>query len=72
MLNQINRLVEQSSSRIQSGIANFLPGVLALIVILLVTFLLAWIVRMALGRFLREPRQRRFSASRPSRCRPDA
>jgi hypothetical protein len=54
MLNQINRLVEQSSSRIQSGIANFLPGVLALIVILLVTFLLAWIVRMALGRFLRK------------------
>ena len=53
MLNQINRLVEQSSSRILSGIANFLPGVLALIVILLVTFIVAWIVRMALGRFLR-------------------
>jgi len=53
MLYQINRLVEQSSSRILSGIANFLPGVLALIVILLVTFIVAWIVRMALGRFLR-------------------
>jgi mechanosensitive ion channel-like protein len=53
MLQQINRLVEQSSSRILSGIANFLPGVLALIVILLVTFLVAFIVRMALGRFLR-------------------
>ena len=53
MLYQINRLVEQSSSRILSGIANFLPGALALIVILLVTFIVAWIVRMALGRFLR-------------------
>jgi hypothetical protein len=53
MLQQINRLVEQSSSRILSGIANFLPGVLALIVILLVTFLVAFIVRVALGRFLR-------------------
>src|SRR5215467_12246175 len=53
MLYQINRLVEQSSSRILSGIANFLPGVLALIVILLVTFIMAWIVRMALSRFLR-------------------
>ena len=53
MLQQINRLVEQSSSRILSGIANFLPGVLALVVILLVTFLVAFIVRVALGRFLR-------------------
>jgi hypothetical protein len=53
MLYQINRLVEQSSSRILSGIANFLPGVLALIVILLVTFLVACIVRVALSRFLR-------------------
>jgi len=53
MLYQINRLVEQSSSRILSGIANFLPGVLALIVILLVTFILAFIIRVALGRFLR-------------------
>jgi hypothetical protein len=53
MLDQIKRLVEQSSSRIQSGIANFLPGVLALIVILLVTFIVASIVRIVLGRFLR-------------------
>ena len=53
MLYQINRLVEQSSSRILSGIANFLPGVLALIVILLVTFIVAWVVRVALSRFLR-------------------
>jgi hypothetical protein len=53
MLYQINRLVEQSSTRILSGIANFLPGVIALLVILLVTFIVAVIVRAVLGRFLR-------------------
>jgi hypothetical protein len=53
MLYQINRLVEQSSTRILSGIANFLPGVLALLVILLVTFIVALIVRTVLSRFLR-------------------
>jgi hypothetical protein len=53
MLYQINRLVEQSSTRILSGIANFLPGVLALLVILLVTFIVALIVRTVLRRFLR-------------------
>src|SRR5215831_10554715 len=50
---QINRLVEQSSSRIVSGIANFLPGLLALIVMLLVTFIVAFVVQVALRRFLR-------------------
>src|SRR6516164_1080718 len=50
---QINRLVEQSSSRILSRLANFLPGVLALIVILLITVIVAFIVRAALRRFLR-------------------
>lgn len=50
---QINRLVEQSSSRILSGIANFLPGVLAFIVILLLTIVVASIVRVTLRRFLR-------------------
>jgi hypothetical protein len=53
MWGQVNRLVEQSSSRILSGIANFLPGVLALIVILLLTLIVASIVRVAMRRFLR-------------------
>src|SRR5215831_4728879 len=53
MLNQINRLVEQSSSRILSGVADFLPGVLALIVILLITSVVAFLVRVVLRRFLR-------------------
>jgi len=53
MWDQINGLVVQSSNRIMSGIANFLPGVLALIVILLITIVATIIVRMALRRFLR-------------------
>jgi hypothetical protein len=50
---QVNRLLEQSSSRILSGIADFLPGVLALIVILLITSIVAFVVRVTLRRFLR-------------------
>jgi hypothetical protein len=53
MWGQVNRLMEQSSSRILSGIANSLPGVLALILILLLTLIVASIVRLALRRFLR-------------------
>jgi hypothetical protein len=50
---QINRVLEQSADRILSGIANFLPGVLAFIVVLLITIIVASIVRVALRRFLR-------------------
>jgi Mechanosensitive ion channel, conserved TM helix len=53
MWEQINGLVVQSSNRIISGVANFLPGVLALIVILLVTLLMTVVVRVVLRRFLR-------------------
>jgi hypothetical protein len=53
MWDRINGLVVQSSDRIISGIANFLPGVLALIVILLITIIVSAIVRVALRRFLR-------------------
>src|SRR5262245_26136545 len=52
MGNQINELVVQSSNRIMSGIANFLPGVLALLVILLITMLVTVVVRIVLRRFL--------------------
>jgi Mechanosensitive ion channel, conserved TM helix len=54
MWEKINGLVVQSLNRIISGIANFLPGVLALIVILLVTILVTVIVRRPLRRFLRK------------------
>jgi hypothetical protein len=50
---QINKLLEQSADRILSGIANFLPGVLAFLVVLLFTIIVAFIFRMALRRFLR-------------------
>jgi hypothetical protein len=53
MWDQIHELVVHSSNRILSGIADFLPGVLAFIVILVITFLVTVIVRMALRRFLR-------------------
>src|SRR5215510_12485436 len=53
MWEQIHGLVVQASDRIVSGIANFLPGVLALIVIIAITVVLTVIVRMALRRFLR-------------------
>jgi hypothetical protein len=53
MWEQIHGLVVQASDRIVTGIANFLPGVLALIVIIAVTVVLTVIVRMALRRFLR-------------------
>jgi hypothetical protein len=53
MWDQINGLVVQSSNRIMSGIANFLPGVLALVVILLFTMLVTVVVRVVLRRFLR-------------------
>ena len=54
MWDKINGLVVESLNRIISGIANFLPGVLALIVILLVTILVTVIVRTVLRRFLRK------------------
>jgi hypothetical protein len=54
MWSKINGLVVESSNRIMAGIANFLPGVLALIVILLVTILVTVIVRRVLRRFLQK------------------
>jgi hypothetical protein len=53
MWEQIHGLVVQASDRVVTGIANFLPGVLALIVIIAITVMLTVIVRMALRRFLR-------------------
>jgi hypothetical protein len=53
MWDQIHGLLVQSSDRIITGIANFLPGVLALIVIVAITVMLTAVVRLALRRFLR-------------------
>src|SRR5215831_2656671 len=54
MWDKINGIVVEALNRIMAGIANFLPGVLALIVILLVTILVTVIVRRALRRFLQK------------------
>jgi hypothetical protein len=53
MWEQINALLTQASSRIVAGVANFLPGLLALILIVLVTFSVAALIRVGLRRFLR-------------------
>ena len=53
MWEQINEMLAQSSNRVITGIANFLPGLLALLVIFLVTITLAGIVRFVLRRFMR-------------------
>jgi hypothetical protein len=53
MWEQINAVLTQASSRIVAGIVNFLPGLLALIVIVLATFTVAALIRVGLRRFLR-------------------
>jgi Conserved TM helix len=50
---QINQLVVQASQRIMTGIINFLPGLLALLVIVSITVVVTVVVRVALRRFLR-------------------
>jgi hypothetical protein len=52
MWEQINGLLTQASGRIVSGVANFLPGLLALILIMMVTVTVALVVRVILRRFL--------------------
>ena len=53
MWDQFHALLSQASNRIVSSVANFLPGLLALLVILLFTFAIMAIVRVTLRRFLR-------------------
>jgi hypothetical protein len=53
MWEQFAAVLAQSSNRIVTGIANFLPGLVALLVVLLITIALSAILRVALRRFLR-------------------
>jgi hypothetical protein len=53
MWDQIHDLLSQASYRIVSGVANFLPGLLALLVILLFTVAIIAMLRVGLRRFLR-------------------
>ena len=54
MWDQIHALILQSSDRIFAGVANFLPGLLAFLLILVFTLALVAVFRLALRRFLRE------------------
>ena len=53
MWDRVNEILNQSADRITASIANFLPGLLAVVIVLLLTLLVAWIVRRMLRRFLR-------------------
>jgi hypothetical protein len=53
MWDQIHAVLSQSLNRIITGVANFLPGLLAFLMILLFTIALVAIFRFALRRFLR-------------------
>jgi hypothetical protein len=52
MLNQINAILNDATARVTKSIAEFLPGLLALAVILLVTVAIAWIGRIMIRRSL--------------------
>jgi hypothetical protein len=53
MWDQIRTLLLQSSDRILTGVANFLPGLLTFLLIVLFTIVIAAASRVALRRFLR-------------------
>jgi len=52
MWEQVQRALNESTSRVITEIANLLPGLAALIVALVVSGILAWIVAFVLRRFL--------------------
>jgi len=53
MWDQIRTALLESANRILTGVANFLPGLLAFVLILLFTIIIAALSRAALRRFLR-------------------
>ena len=52
MLNQVNVILNQAAARISRSIAEFLPGLLALAVVLFFAVLLGWIARVMIRRSL--------------------
>jgi hypothetical protein len=50
MLNEINLILNQAAKRVTSSIAEFLPGLLALAVILVLAVAVAWIIRIIVRR----------------------
>jgi hypothetical protein len=53
MWEQVQQALHQSSDRVIEGLANLLPGVVALIVALVLSSIAAWVFGLVLGRFLR-------------------
>src|SRR5258706_4786488 len=53
MLIQVNKILNQAAARLTASIADFLPGVLALLVVMLCALVLAWIARFMIRRALR-------------------
>lgn len=53
MMHEIQRIVERAMTRIVEGVANFLPGLIVLVVLLAVALLIAVVTRYLLLRLLR-------------------
>lgn len=53
MLTQVNGILNQAATRILNSAANFLPGLLAFIVVLAFAVVVAWIARVMIRRSLR-------------------
>jgi hypothetical protein len=54
MWDNVNVALSEATRRVVMGVANFLPGLLALLVALLISILLAWVVGAILRRSLRK------------------
>lgn len=52
MWTEANEILNQAAARISSRMAEFLPGLVAMAVIIIFTFIIAWIVRLMLRRSL--------------------
>lgn len=53
MWDQVKDALGQSASRVLTGVASVLPGVVAMLVAVLLAALLGWVIRVLLGRTLR-------------------
>lgn len=53
MWDQVNDALRQSASRLITGVASVLPGVVAMVVAVLIAAMLGWVIRLLLLRMLR-------------------
>jgi hypothetical protein len=56
MWDQVNEALRQSASRLLTGVASVLPGVVAMLVAVLIAALIGWVLRVLLLRMLRGTR----------------